>query len=189
MNREAIDVQICAYHALLGQGQSIIDSTGTIYSEACECGATLRHWKDDGELWVCGKCGVSWQHDDHDIFKGEVSKQSRNGKPVQTSRPGEYEDRLAALAHFGYHLNQMSTDAYWRYPTQVLVGNALTSCGYEEIAIHANAYGWRGRLAHGEVGAPEIDYGWTAARCEDWAGRAAQELSHRLWAHKEHYVL
>ena len=171
MNFEAIELQICAYHALLGQGQNVIDSTGTIYENLCECGAKLRHWKEDGELWVCGKCGAPWQHEEREIFKGEVCKQSRRGKPIPTSRPGEYENRLASLAHFGYHLNQMLDDKYWRYPTQVLVGNALTSCGYEEIAIHANAYEW----PTGNDGVA-----WTEARCEDWAGRAALELSIRL---------
>lgn len=180
MSRESIDLQICAYHALLGKGQNVIDSQGTIFDSACECGATLRHWKEIGELWVCGKCGVPWPHEEREIFKGEVCRQSRNGKPVPASRPGEYEDRIVNSAHFGYHLNKLLDDEYWRYPAQILVGNALTSCSYEEIATHANAYGWRGRLGRGELGAPEIDYGWTAARCEDWAERAAIELSSRL---------
>jgi len=165
-----IDVQICAYYSLHGQGQNMVDSAGRIYAKVCEeCAGSVRHGTNDGS-WVCGHCGSPWGYDDVEIFKGEVARRSRGGKPVPAPRLGEYEEALAALAHFGYHLNAMLRDAHWRWATQVLVGNALTSCNYEEIALHANHYGW----PTGD------DDPWTAVRCEFSAGKARKELRIRL---------
>lgn len=173
----SIDVQICAYYQLHGQGQNMVDSRGTVYAKTCaSCDFRIRNWKEDGQLWVCGHCGEKWESEEHEIIKGHVARRSRTtGKRCHTipaPRAGEYEDRVVGLAHFGYHLNQMLRDGYWRFPTQVLVGFALTSCLYENIAEHANQYGWP---------TPRMERNaWSATRCEWWAGRARGELRRRL---------
>ncbi len=89
---------------------------------------------------------------------------------IPAPRAGEYEDRLVGLVDLGYHLNQMLRDDYWRWPTQVLVGHVVTSCGYAEIAIHANAYEWPTRRG-GE---------WSETMARYAAHGARRELRNRL---------
>ena len=168
----SLDDRIAAYYSLHGCAQNILDSTGRVYDKACsKCGGPTRHWKGSEEIWVCGHCGALWDYEDVELLKGEVCRRSRTRgmvtHAIPAPRPGEYEERLAGLAHMGYHLNQMLRDDHWRWPTQVLVGYAVTSCGYAEIALHASAYEWAG-----------IE--WSATRCEWAAGRARGELRRRM---------
>lgn len=165
-----IDERIQAYYQLHGMGQDLVDSTGRVYAPACEeCGWQKRHWKEAGELWVCGHCGGPWPYEDVEVLKGEVCRASVCGRPVPAPRPGEFERRLASLAHLGYHLNAMLRDEYWRWATQVLVGHALTSLTYADVADHANRFEWPTRGA-----------AWTEAGARQRASRARAELRRRL---------
>ncbi len=169
----SLDDQIARYYCLHGAAQCVVDSSGRVYDKACsECGFTVRHWKESEGIWVCGHCPAPWGYEDVEVLKGEVCRRSKTRgmvtHAVPAPRPGEYENRLAGLAHLGYHLNAMLRDGYWRWPTQVLVAHVVTSCGYEEIAIHANAYGWP---VQGE---------WTESKCRWWSDRARGELRRRL---------
>lgn len=160
----SIDERICLYHQLFGQAQSIVDSVERVYHKTCEkCGGLIRHWKATEQIWVCGACpgSVPWGFDDHDILKGEVDR---------SHRPGQHENKIAGLSHFGYHLNRMLRDDFWCYPTQILVGHALTSCTYAEIAQHANLFAWPTRRG-GE---------WSEPMARDYASRARKELRERL---------
>ncbi len=167
----SLDDRIAAYFQLHGQGQDLVDSTGRVYDAACSrCCSVTRHWKPSEEVWVCGHCGERWGYEDVEILKGEVCRRSKQGKPIPAPRPGEYENRLVGLVELGYHLNVMLRADHWRWPTQVLVGHAITSCDYREIAIHATAYGWPNRRG-GE---------WTEAGARQAASRARCELRARL---------
>ncbi len=160
----SLDDHICRYYSLHGKAQSMIEVTGNVYAKECaECGGTLRHWKEDGEHWVCGHCpdSVPWEFEECAIPRGLIR---------HAPRPGDQERRLADLAPFGHALNQLLRDAYWRTPAQVMVGFALTTCGYAEIALHAIEYEWPSPSGHP----------WTEAMAEDWAERARIELTRRI---------
>ena len=166
-----IDERICQYYQLHGMAQNMVDSTGRVYDKACsKCGFVICHWKATEMKWVCGHCGADWEYSDVEVLKGEVCRASRNGKPIPAPRAGEYENNLAGLADLGYHLNAMLRDEYWKWPTQILVAHAITSCSYEEIAEHANEYGWLTRRG-GD---------WTEPGARLAAVRARRELVSRL---------
>ncbi len=160
----SIDERICLYYQLFGQGQNIVDSTERLYDKHCgTCKGTIRHWRTTEKVWVCGACpgGVLWGFQDIDILKGETDR---------PRRPGQHENKIAGLAHFGYHLNRMLRDERWRYPSQLLIGHALTSCTYDEIAEHANQYRWP---------SPNGDP-WSESMCKWWADRARGQLRRRI---------
>ena len=160
----SVDERICLYYQLFGKAQSIVDSTERMYDKACgTCRGNIRHWKSEEKIWVCGACpgGVEWGFKDIDILKGEM---------VGSRRPGQHEDKIAGLSHFGYHLNRMLRDDAWKWSAQLLIGHALTSCSYEEIAEHANTYGWPTKRG----GA------WSEDRARRDASLARKELRKRL---------
>lgn len=159
-----VDDLVRSYYGLLGCAQDMVDSRGRVYAKGCgDCGGHLRHWKEAEELWVCGHCGAPWPWEDRLIPKGEVQR---------SIRPGEHEERLAGLARFGYELNAMLRSDHWRWKAQVLVGYAVTSATYGDIAWHANECGWP---------TPHGDRQWTESMARWHAGEARRELRRRLF--------
>lgn len=158
-----IDDQIRRYYAFLGKAQDMVDSRGRIYAEKCEFGHTIRHWKPTEEIWVCGHCPGSkpWPYEDHFIPKGIIQA---------SLRPGEMEERLAGLAGFGYELEKMLRDSFWRWDTQALVAFALTGGPKRVIAEFANTYDWKSRSGKD----------WTKAMVDNSIRAARKELRARL---------
>lgn len=164
LDDDPIDDLIRAYYELQGGALQLFESEGRAYAERCEaCGEKDRTMDRMGNQ-VCAnhRCGALWPYVVKMISHGEVQK---------SGRPQGYENRLAGLVPVGYALNQMLRDRErWRWAAQVLVGYAITANGYDDIAEHANRFGW----PHPQGGA------WTDKRCRAAASAARRELRKRM---------
>lgn len=110
----------------------LVDSTGRIYTDSCECGHLVRHSTKEGN-WVCGRCGKAWLYVDRDILKGEV----------QTSpRKGGFELRHSRWIDVGTQLHHFLVDSLWAMPARVFVAHSM-GFGIAVIAANNSVALWR----------------------------------------------
>ncbi len=170
---QPMDGLIQGYFAGQWPGARLVESEGRVYDRLCSaCGFDLRFWDED--RWACGRCEAKWGYEDRVVPKGKVGRRSKTRgmvtHAVPAPRASDFGNHLAEYAGFGYALNQMLGEDYWKFPTQILVGYATTGADYAEIADHANQHDWPSRSGKD----------WTAEMARDWAKNARRELARRI---------
>jgi hypothetical protein len=172
-DEDSLDDRIRAYYELQGCALSMTEGEAFAYAPKCETCRRPERNKETAEVvgrklgplgyQVCRKCGALWPYVTVVLPRGDYQK---------SGRPQGYENKLAGLAPLGYELNRMLRDDHWRWATQVLVGYATTSNGFDDIADHANRFSW----PHPRGGV------WNEARCRAACVGARRELRARMKA-------
>jgi len=149
----------------------LVKARGIIYADACEstaresrrarswsldpCPSTTRNLTD-GNVYVCGRCGVPWRFWEREQLRGEVQESKRPGG-------GRYDSWM----DIGVHLQRFLDEPAWRWESRLYIANA-------------NGHSLRWLVKYGPTEFPEANFQWYRRKVTEIVQAGRDEWTRRL---------